>query len=441
MKERHRLAVPRASARVSSARASPIVRASLAILVSAASCARGAPSTPEPLPMPVESPLKARARGLVAMMSDEELVGQVMMIDAEGSASLSEASRAVLETVRPGAVLLFGYNVAAGPASTASLTKSIRSAAGSGGLPPFIAIDHEGGSVYRFKGGLTRLPSAKALGLAGPRAARAAGRAAGSELRALGIAMNLAPVVEALSDDNASFLADRAWSEDPSVSGRLAAGFIEACQDGGTAAVAKHFPGNAATDPHLGLPVIRASLEAVEASLLPPFRIAARAGVSAIMLSHAVVVALDPDLPASLSPRVVSALKDGLGFDGIVMTDDLSMRALSAYGGLGAVGPAALAAGADLVMVSGGRDALAIREALLEALGHGALSRERLRDAASRVVEQKLRFGLDSETDDERAARFDALAGTVAAGTAALKEARESARESARGGPRDRLDP
>jgi beta-N-acetylhexosaminidase len=313
-------------------------------------------------------------------MTDEELVGQALMIGVDGSERLAEASASILRTIRPGAVLLFGYNISPELGTVAALTAAIRGAvevaggaqatvgaqategaqaAGGAGaaaiaVPPLVAIDHEGGQVYRFKGGLTKLPSARAMGRAGLGAARVAGRAAGEELRALGIGMNMAPVAEASTADNLAFLGDRAWSDDPDRAGRLAAAFIRASQAEGTAAVAKHFPGNAEGDPHVGLPVLGVSRAVLEGSYVAPFRRAVQAGVSAVMLSHALVPALDPGRPASLSPSVIAYLKGELGFRGIVITDDLHMAALSGSGGPEGAALEALKAGVDLLMVSSG---------------------------------------------------------------------------------------
>jgi|GEM_PF-2880424 len=318
-----------------------IVSVSL-VFCASSSCTRAVPALPTADDEPVtarNARSEARARIVAAAMSDEELVGQAMIIGVDGVGELSNGSRAILSLVRPGAVILFGFNVAEDPRSVASLAADIRSAAGvpaladGAALPPFVAIDHEGGAVFRFKGGLTRLPPARTMGRAGAAAAAAAGAAAGSELRAVGVTMNAAPVVEALTQANRAFLADRAWSDDPATSGRLAAAFIEACQSSGAAAVAKHFPGNAAADPHRGLPVLDVSRAALEGAFLAPFRRAVDAGVSAIMLSHALVPAIDPGLPVSLSPLAIALLKDELGFRGIVLTDDLQMAALSGRGG------------------------------------------------------------------------------------------------------------
>ncbi|OHD15708.1 MAG: hypothetical protein A2Y38_22795 [Spirochaetes bacterium GWB1_59_5] len=374
----------------------------------------------------LSSRFESRARSLAAAMSDEELVGQALIIGVEGVLKLSNGSRAVLELIQPGAVILFGFNVAQDPRQVALLAADIRAAAskeGGAALPPFVAIDHEGGSVYRFKGGLTRLPAARTMGRAGLSAARLAGAAAGSELRAIGVTMNAAPVVEALTEGNRAFLQDRVWSDDPGNSGRLAAGFIEACQSSGAAAVAKHFPGNASADPHRGLPVLSATMATLEAVYYAPFRAAIRSGVSAIMLSHVLVPALDPALPVSVSALAILALKETLGFRGIVMTDDLQMAALSGLGGPDAAAVAALSAGADLLMVSGGRTALVVRAALLAALAEGRISRARLEDAAARVLAQKLRYGLDAETVDDRDLRLAGLEKAVERNRLALSGA------------------
>jgi len=365
----------------------------------------------------------ARARSIVAAMSDEALVGQALIVGVEGVQRLSNGSRSVIELIQPGAVILFGFNVAQDPRQLALLASDIRTAAVKKdltALPPFVAIDHEGGSVYRFKGGMTRLPAAKTMGRAGMSAASLAGAAAGSELRAIGVTMNAAPVVEALTDGNRAFLQDRVWSDDPGVSGRLAAGFIEACQASGAAAVAKHFPGNAASDPHRGLPVLSVPLETLERVYYAPFRVAIRSGVSAIMLSHVLVPAIDPDLPVSVSARAIAVLKDELGFRGIVMTDDLQMAALTGIGGPEAAAVTALSAGADLLMVSGGRTAVAVRAALLGALADGHITRARLQDAAARVLAQKLRYGLDGETPSDRDLRLAGFEDTVARNRIAL---------------------
>ncbi|MCK7483989.1 MAG: hypothetical protein M0C28_48640 [Candidatus Moduliflexus flocculans] len=232
------------------------------------------------------------------------------------------------------------------------------------------------------------------MGEDGPEAASRAGAAAGRELRALGVSLNLAPVVEAWDARNGGFLGTRAFSADPARAGALAAAFLSAQQAEGTAATAKHYPGNGAEDPHRAVPVVEASLREIEDFYDPPFREAVKAGASAVMLSHARFPALDPELPASLSPAVIGRLKGELGFRGIVLTDDLAMKALSGEGGIGSAAVSAVRAGADMVMASGGRGAREAYRALVSAAKSGELPEARIRDAAARILAQKIRFGL-----------------------------------------------
>jgi len=379
----------------------------------------------------VPDPFEARSRSIVSAMDNASLAGQVLMVGVNGLKSPSTASATLLREVRPGAVLLFGFNLSEDPRIVAGLCEGLRlevtSRIPEPALPPFIAVDHEGGPVYRFKGGLTRLPSAWRLGHAGKAAALAAGTAAGTELRAVGISMNLAPVVEALTSTNRAFLSDRAWSDDPLAAAALAGAFIDACQSAGVAAVAKHFPGNA-EDPHTKQPVLDVSRTELERVYLAPFAAAARRGVAAVMLSHARVPALDPDRPVTVSADAVAELKDGLGFRGIVLSDDLVMAAIARPGAagsmrIGGLAVAAMLAGVDMLMVSGGNDIREVWIALQKAITEGSLPRARLEDAAFRIVYQKLRFGLVDESPAERASRLDALPALVESNGKSLAEA------------------
>lgn len=368
----------------------------LASLVS--SCLPGDPPVPAASAPPPDpwGAHRERARGLAAGLSLETACAQLIMTGISGRGVLDQSSRLLLSDLPAGAVILFGFNI---PPEARDLKPAIDQAqeiarTAGAGIPLFIAVDHEGGEVFRFREGMTRLPSARALGDAGPEAVSKAGSAAGRELKALGINLNLAPVAEAWDARNGGFLGTRAFSADPETAGVLAASFLTAQQAEGIAAAAKHYPGNGAGDPHKVAPVVPVSREEIAGFYDPPFRRVVGAGVAAVMVSHAVFPALDPDAPASLSPAVIGRLKEGLGFRGIVLTDDLAMKALSGEGGAGAAAVAAVSAGADMVMASGGRVAREAYRALLEAARSGALPAERVRDAAARILAQKIRFGI-----------------------------------------------
>lgn len=390
-----------------------------------------APSTARGIPDPSGVVPGPDVSSLLATMSGEDLAGQLLMVSVEGTVGLSPRSARLLHELRPGAVILFGYNLGADPVDTAVLTQAIRT--GVSGLPPFVAIDHEGGKVFRFGRRLTRLPAAAAMGVSGAavsgpamtaalKVAETAGAIAGTELALLGITMNLAPVAESLDGFNDAFLGDRAWSDDPRAAGTLAAAWAVACQSAGTLSVGKHFPGNAAGDPHRVLPRMTVPRVRLEGAYLAPFRALIDAGVGAIMMSHAVVEAMDPEMPASLSPGVLALLRNELGFTGIILTDDLSMAAVAAsvsrvnassgtvttpsadrtpgqLAGMAAV--AAIRAGVDMVMVTGHDEARAVSDALQSAVRDGSITETRLKDAVTRILRAKIRYGLmDAENPE-----------------------------------------
>jgi len=360
---------------------------------------------------------RAEAERLRAALSLEQEAAQVLLVGVGGKGKPSRESLGLLSSLPLGGVLLFGFNIPDAPADLGPFTAALQDvqAGKAAGIPLVVAVDHEGGSVFRFRGGgITRLPPPYEVGLRGTAYARALGRASGTELRALGVNMALAPVVELLGDGNRAFLGNRSYGRDARRVDASAGAFIEGLQAGGAAAVAKHFPGNAADDPHKGTAVLDIDLKSYERDYLPRFASAARKGVAAVMASHAILPALDADRPATLSSRLLEGeLKGRLGFRGVVLTDDLYMKAISRDEAPERSAVEALAAGADLLMLSAGGAAPRVRDAIVRAVEAGALPRSRLDDAVARILELKLRFkmaeDLDAEARRARLASFPAL--------------------------------
>jgi beta-N-acetylhexosaminidase len=347
----------------------------------------------------------------------EQKAAQVLLIGIDGAGKPSSDTESLLARLPVGGVVLFGLNLPPSPAEAGNYTSALQDAASRAGtgIPLILAIDHEGGSVFRFKGeGITRIPSPAEVGSRGEHYAALLGRAAGAELRALGFNMNLAPVVELLTDENESFLGSRSYGRDASRTDAAADSYIEGLQAEGVAAVAKHFPGNAGGDPHKILPELAISEEVYRRDYLPRFAHAIRSGVSSVMLSHVVFAALDPDRPASLSPRLVGTeLRRKLGFRGLAITDDLCMRALTATSSPERSAVAALSAGADLLMVVDMREAPLVRDAIVAAVRSGRLSAARLDEAVRRILQLKARFkmaaALDSDLRSKRLAGFPSI--------------------------------
>lgn len=223
------------------------------------------------------------------------------------------------------------------------------------GRPLLVAVDHEGGWVLRFKAGLTAFPGNAALGKArDPKLAYAVGRQMALELAPLGIRLNLAPVLDVETGSYNPGIGMRSFGEDFALAGRLGAAFTRGMQDHGVSACAKHFPGKgaASVDAHVDLPVIRLPRAAFERTHLKPFRDAVAAGADAVMTSHVVFPAYDK-APATFSPKLVRrVLRERLGYDGLVISDDLCMGAVTRRWPVAEAGLKCLDAGHDMLMIA-----------------------------------------------------------------------------------------
>ena len=253
-----------------------------------------------------------------------------------------------------GGVILFARNVES-PGQVWKLNRDLRLAAHQAGRPPlFVMVDQEGGSVARLKGDFTHQPDLADLGRTGDEPLlEAHGVAMGRELAAAGFNWDLAPVmdVHAMAD---GVMAKRSLGPDPDAVSRLGSAFIKGMQDQGVLACAKHFPGLGRTtlDTHREKPTVTLGLDDLKSLELKPFKAAIQNKVAGIMVCHAAFTALDPDCPASISPKVVDGfLRAEMSWQGAVLTDDLEMGAVSKDPGPVEAAVRAYLAGCDLLLI------------------------------------------------------------------------------------------
>lgn len=288
-------------------------------------------------------------------------------------------------------VALFAQNLA-DAGQVRDLCGSIREAARDH-PPPILAVDEEGGRVQRLRRIIGAFPPARVVGQGGPEGARRTGAAIGEALRDLGFNVDFAPVLDVDSNPDNPIIGDRAFSPDPERVARCGVAFLEGLHATGVLACGKHFPGHgdAAADSHLDLPVIGADRDTIERREVPPFEAAIRAGLPMVMTAHCVYPALDPDHPATLSRRIVGGLlRETLGFDGCVVTDDLGMKAIAGRFAFEEVLTRGIEAGVDLFLHCGaGGEGPALVETFEDLVRRGAVPEERLEAAARRV--RKLR--------------------------------------------------
>ena len=390
--------------------------AALAALLLLSSCA--APPAPEEDPLPPEPPAEElpqeplaplepteeelaadRVEALLSSMTLEEKVGQLFFVRCPEVNALEDVA-----ACRLGGDLLFGrdFKDSAGAYLTAEqVREKIRSYQDAALIPLLIGVDEEGGSVARaswnpnlFPGGKCRSPQWLLNHRSGERDVFAEDAwEKSTTLLGYGVNVNLAPVCD-VSMDPGSFIYDRTLGLDAAAQADYAESVVSAMAESGIGSVLKHFPGygdNA--DTHTGIALDERPMEAFLEGDFLPFRAGLAAGgrTTAVLVSHNIVSCMDPDLPASLSPAVHEILRQELDFDGVVMTDDLAMKAVADYAKDGAVAVMALAAGNDLLITGDYRSQI---PKVLEAVENGALSETVVDGACRRVLAWKQALGL-----------------------------------------------
>jgi beta-N-acetylhexosaminidase len=293
--------------------------------------------------------------------------GQLVIGGFSGT-SLPAPYAEALRRGRRGGAILFASNVAGGLEQIAALAREVHAACPA----PLLGIDQEGGRVARLRAPVLHVPAMATIASWGdvPFAERIA-YALGAELTALGFTIDFAPVLDVNTCAHNPVIGDRAFGADPHVCATFGAAWVRGLQAAGILATGKHFPGHGDTskDSHLELPVVEQSRERIERVELAPFRAAVSAGVAALMTAHVVYSAIDPDHPATLSRAICTGLREHIGFDGMLVSDDLEMRAIAGHGAMGDAAVQSVAAGCDALLVCHSDDA---QDAAVDALVHEA---------------------------------------------------------------------
>ena len=392
-------------------------------------------AAPSPTPTPEPTPTPDPIAEAVAAMSTEQKVSQLLVAGIEGTQLGQDAVQAV-QDYQVGGVILFGRNVESAW-QLAELTNGLKDLNGDY-TPLFLCVDQEGGRVDRMPPEVERTPSAWSVGqtLDTEGVGAAYGALLAEECAAFGFNMDFAPSLDIWSNPDNTVIGDRAFGNDWEWTAFFGMSAVESMEEqGGVIPVVKHFPGHGDTsvDSHVALPVVDKSLEELWQSELVPFNMVlnqedyfgAQAGPSApaVMVAHILLSQVDPDYPASLSHRVVTGLlREEMGFDGVVCTDDLTMGAVSNTYGMGEAAVLAVEAGCDLLLVCHGADNLtAARDALLEAADSGRLSPERLDESVKRILSLKAEYGLTNDPVDTP--DVDALNARIGALTEQITEA------------------
>lgn len=326
-------------------------------------------------------------------MTLRDTVGQLFMVGFPGTTVTTQMST-LMDTYKPGGVILFSRNLH-GRDQIVRLTNQLQKHSLQERL--LIAVDQEGGRVSRLPRGFTIFPSCATIGrYDSSELAYAAASTTATELRAVGINMNMAPVLDVNTNPDNPVIGDRAFSSSPTQVAAMGLATIAGLQDNKVLACGKHFPGHGDTsvDSHEELPTVGTSAERLREIELRPFAHAIENGLVSIMTAHVQYPSLDDRRPATLSPYILSELlRNELGFRGLVLSDDLEMRAIRDHFGIGEAAVLALKAGADMILVCSDADlAAAAMETVFRAVKTGEISEARLEASFRRVANLKRQF-------------------------------------------------
>jgi beta-N-acetylhexosaminidase len=343
-------------------------------------------------------------------------VGQRFMVGFDGLEASTDVKR-LIRDFGVGHVILFARNIE-GPEQVAGLSRELQETARAAGhdLPLLIAVDQEGGRVARMGPPWTVWPPLRALGRIGSEdleraqaLARRMGGALAAECASAGIKCDFAPNMDVDTNPDNPIIGNRSFGDDPELVGRLGAAMIEGLQGGGVIASAKHFPGHGDTsvDSHLDLPVVEQGRSRLEDVEIRPFRRAMAASVATVMMAHVLYPELDPELPASLSPAIVDGiLRRDLGYKGVVLTDDLEMKAVADRWTPDQSAVLAMKAGCDIVPVCITHDAqVTAMEGAIRAVEAGDVPYKAMDDSLKRIRAMKERYLLPHRDPDPKEAR------------------------------------
>ncbi|QEK01388.1 glycoside hydrolase family 3 N-terminal domain-containing protein [Treponema phagedenis] len=343
--------------------------------------------------------------GFVSSLPAEQKAAQVLMVSIDGKNTFDSSSKKFFNRLVPGAVLLFGFNIADTPQGVQSFLRDCTKGFAENAekhrvefIPPLYATDNEGGAVYRLKKIQSALPSAQSAAEAFSSAeAKTLYEATAAQTAIIGIHLNLAPVAECSAAETLQTLGARTFSESPEKTAAYAASFVAGMQKEGVLATLKHFPATGNSDPHKEKSTLSVSRSELNTRVEPFKKIIESATPAAVLVSHTNVLCIE-DVPFCFSKKGIELLRKDLRFSGLIITDDLAMRALKEGGHTTADNALrALKAGCDMLMCSE-KGIHAIVQKIAEEAKRDSEFAARLDEAVLHVLQAKQKAGLICDT-------------------------------------------
>lgn len=364
------------------------------------------PATPSPgsaeSPPPASSPTPGETSGdplrdKIAGMTLEEKVGQMILVGFEGKQSLDAETLRMIRQDHVGGVILYAPNVS-DIKGTVALINKLKKANAANPAPLFVSVDQEGGKVSRMpKDELVSFPPNATVGRTkSAKLAEEMGSLLAEEIQALGFNVDFAPVLDINSNPNNPVIGNRSFGATADLVAKLGMAEMQGMRDAGIVSVVKHFPGHGDTgvDSHLDLPVLKKTTDQLRRLEWIPFEEAVKQRADAVMVAHILFPLIDPDAPASFSKTIIGEqLRGTLGYDGVVITDDLTMGAIAKHYDLAKVVVDTVQAGSDILLAGHGYDTeKTVRQALLRAVRDGDLTEQRIDESVYRILSLKDKY-------------------------------------------------
>ncbi|MGD6959694.1 beta-N-acetylhexosaminidase [Rossellomorea aquimaris] len=335
---------------------------------------------------------------ILSTMSLDEKIGQMIIAGVNGTQD-GENTKTLIQQHKVGGFIFFSDNLS-GPRQTVQFLNYMKKDNVNNPLPLLLSVDQEGGKVTRLPGGLVNFPTNKKIGaLNDPDVSFEVGTILGKELKEYGFNLDFAPVLDVNSNPNNPVIGDRSFSDHPDIVSELGIQTMRGIQSEGILSTIKHFPGHGDTsvDSHLELPVVNKSIQELESLELIPFKEAINNGADLVMVAHILLPKIDDTYPSSLSKNVITdLLRKKLNYNGVVITDDMTMKAITNNYGMGQATVQSVKAGSDLILIAHDYNkALAAIDALKKAVQNGEISEGRIDASVSRIIELKQAYKLE----------------------------------------------
>ncbi|MCP3739159.1 beta-N-acetylhexosaminidase [Rossellomorea sp. BNER] len=337
---------------------------------------------------------------VISDMSLSEKIGQMMITGISGT-KINQNTKTLINKYKVGGIIFYGDNLET-PQQTVHLLNQIKFENKHNRFPLLLSVDEEGGRISRMPGNITDLPTNKEIGaINNPHFSYEIGTLLGKELNEFGFNLDFAPVLDVNSNPNNPIIGDRSFGNNPKIVSKLGIQTMKGIQSQNIVPVIKHFPGHGDTsvDSHLNLPKVNKNLEDLNELEIIPFKNAIDNGAEVVMVAHILLPKIDAAYPSSMSEKIISdILRKQLDFNGVVMTDDMTMKAITNHFDIGQAAIESVKAGSDIILVAHDYNKiLSTIDALKTAVQKGEIPEERINASVNRIIQLKKNYNINNE--------------------------------------------